>query len=276
MQDCKPVNTPMDQTKLEPYEVENTKTSPNPQEGEYREIVGSLMYLMICSYPDIAVAVSMLSRFASNPSPQHLQAAKRVLRYLRGTSTYSLCIGGNNVTLHGYSDADWGNNIIDRRSITGYLFCIGNAGPVTWASKRQPTVALSSTEAEYMALSFATQETIWLRSLLRKLQIPEYLNESARPTTIYEDNQSCISLAMNPVHHARTKHIDIRHHFIRDHVDKEIHLEYLPTAEMVADSLTKPLPAPAFKYHRENMCIKHYDNTITPMTKASMTELLNE
>ncbi|TPX55755.1 DNA-directed DNA polymerase, partial [Powellomyces hirtus] len=158
--------------------VENTKTSPNPQEGEYREIVGSLMYLMICTRPDIAVAVSMLSRFASNPSPQHLQAAKRVLRYLRGTSTYSLCIGGNNVTLHGYSDADWGNNIIDRRSITGYLFCIGNAGPVTWASKRQPTVALSSTEAEYMALSFATQETIWLCSLLKELQIPEYLDEN--------------------------------------------------------------------------------------------------
>ncbi|TPX53083.1 DNA-directed DNA polymerase [Powellomyces hirtus] len=105
MQDCKPVNTPMDQTKLEPYKVENTKTSPNPQEGEYRKIVGSLMYLMICTRPDIAVAVSMLSRFASNPSP--------VLRYLRGTSDYSLCIGGNNVTLHGYSDADWGNNIID-------------------------------------------------------------------------------------------------------------------------------------------------------------------
>ncbi|TPX52105.1 hypothetical protein PhCBS80983_g06525 [Powellomyces hirtus] len=127
-----------------------------------------------------------------------------------------------------------------------------------------------------MALSFATQETIWIRSLLKELQIPEYLDENARPTTIYEDNQSCISLAMNPVHHARTKHIDIRHHFIRDHVDKEIHLEYLPTAEMVADSLTKPLPAPAFKYHCENMCIKHYDNTITPMTKASMTELPNE
>ncbi|TPX52211.1 DNA-directed DNA polymerase, partial [Powellomyces hirtus] len=107
-------------------------------------------------------------------------------------------------------------------------------------------------------------------------EIPEYLDENARPTTIYKDNQSCILLAMNPVHHARTKHIDIRHHSIRDHIDKEIHLEYLPTAEMVADSLTKPLPAPAFKYHRENMCIKHYDNTITPMMKASMTELPNE
>ncbi|TPX52856.1 DNA-directed DNA polymerase, partial [Powellomyces hirtus] len=230
MQDCKPFNTPMAQTKLKPYHVENTKTSPNSQEGEYREIVGSLI----------------------------------------------LCIGGNNVTLHGYSDADWGNNIIDRRSITGYLFCIGNAGPVTWASKRQPTVALSSTEVEYMALSFATQQTIWLRSLQKELQISEYLDEDAQPTTIYEDNQSCILLAMDPVHHARTKHIDIRHHFIRDHVDKEIHLECLPTAEMVADSLTKPLPAPAFQYHCKNMCIKHYDNTITPMTKVSMTELPNE
>ncbi|TPX55241.1 DNA-directed DNA polymerase [Powellomyces hirtus] len=276
VQDCKPVNTPMDQTKLEPYKVENAKTSPNPQEGEYREIVGSLMYLMICTCPDIAVAVSMLSRFASNPSPQHLQAAKRVLCYLWGTSNYSLCIGRNNVTLHGYSDADWGNNIIDRQSITGYLFYIGNAGPVTWALKRQPTVALSSTESEYMALPFATQEPIWLCSLLQELQIPKYLDENARPTTIYKDNQSCISLAMNPMHHARTKHIDIQHHFFCDHIDKEIHLEYLPTAEMVADSLTKPLLAPAFEYHRESMCIKHYDNTITPMTKASMTELPNE
>ncbi|TPX54143.1 hypothetical protein PhCBS80983_g06021 [Powellomyces hirtus] len=127
-----------------------------------------------------------------------------------------------------------------------------------------------------MALSFATQETIWLCSLLKELQISEYPDENARPTTIYEDNQSCISLAMNPVHHARTKHIDIRHHFICNHVAKEIHLEYLPTAEMVADSLTKPLPALAFKYHRKNMCITHYNNTITPMTKVSMTELPNE
>ncbi|TPX54919.1 hypothetical protein PhCBS80983_g05689 [Powellomyces hirtus] len=127
-----------------------------------------------------------------------------------------------------------------------------------------------------MALSFATQETIWLRSLLKELQIPKYLDKNAQPTTIYEDNQSCISPAMNPVHHARTKHIDIRHHFIRDHVDKEIHLEYLPTADMVADSLTKTLPAPAFKYHRNNMCIKHYDKIVTPMTQASMTELPNE
>ncbi|TPX52861.1 DNA-directed DNA polymerase [Powellomyces hirtus] len=202
MQDCKPVNTPMDQTKLEPYKVENTKTSPNPQEGEYREIVGSLMYLMICTRPDIVVAVRAL--------------------------------------------------------------------------KRQPTVALSMTKAEYMAFSFATQETIWLRSLLQEVQIHEYLDEMAQPTTIYEDNESCILLAMNPVHHPRTKHIDIRHHFICDHVDKEIHLEYLPTAEMVADSLMRPLPSPASKYHRKNMCIKHYDNIVTPMTRASMTELPNE
>ncbi|TPX53131.1 hypothetical protein PhCBS80983_g06361 [Powellomyces hirtus] len=276
MQDCKPVNTPMDQTKLEPYEVENTKTLPNPQEGEYRKIVGSLMYLMICTRPDIAVAVSMLSRSASNHSPQHLQAAKRVLCYLQETSTYSLCIGSNNVTLHGYSDTDCGNNIIDQRSITGYLSCIGNAGPVTWVSKRQPTVALSSTEAEYMALSFAIQETILLCSLLKELQVPKYCDKNARPTTIHKDNQSCILLAWNPVDHARTKHIDIRHHFICDPVDKEIHLEYLPTAEMVTDSLTKPLPAPAFKYHCKKMCIKHHNNTNTPMTKVSMTELPNE
>ncbi|TPX52123.1 DNA-directed DNA polymerase, partial [Powellomyces hirtus] len=242
-QDCKPVNTPMDQTKLETYEVENTKTSPTHRKENIAKSLdlSSTPHLNICKLQSVFFATY-----------------RGLLLTASASATTTLPFTGT-----------VGNNIIDRWSITGYLFCIGNAGPVTWASKRQPTVALSSTEAEYMALSFATQETIWLRSLLKELQIPEYLDENARPTTIYEDNQSCISLAMNPVHHARTKHIDIRHH-------KEIHLEYLPTAEMVADSLTKPLPAPAFKYHRENMCIKHYDNTITPMTKASMTELPNE
>ncbi|TPX54248.1 DNA-directed DNA polymerase [Powellomyces hirtus] len=105
-----------------------------------------------------------------------------------------------------------------------------------------------------------------------------YLDQESYVNDILKrfDNQSCISQAMNPVHHARTKHIDIRHHFIRIQVDKEIHLEYLPTAGMVADSLTKPLPAPAFKYHCDNMCIKHYNNIVTPMTQVPMTELLNE
>ena len=129
----------------------------------------------------------------------------------------------------------------DRKSTTGFVFDFG--GPISWQSKKQPTVALSSTEAEYMALTQAAKEAIWLQGLLSELGIKE-----TRPTTILEDNQGCIALAKNPTSHARTKHIDIRHHFIRETLENErIKLKYCPTADMVADILTKAIPKDQFE-----------------------------
>ena len=143
--------------------------------------------------------------------------------------------------LNGYSDADWANDATTRKSRTAYVFRYGDA-VVSWASKRQPTVALSTTEAEYMALTQATKEAIWLRNLMHDLQQPDQ-----GPTTIFEDNQACIAIANNPVHHSRTKHIDVQHHFVRERISLgDVKLEYCSTDLMLADTLTKALPSPAF------------------------------
>jgi len=229
----------------------------NPREELYRSMVGSLMYLMVASRPDLASSVGIVSRHLSNPSEEHLTAAKRILRYVKGTKNYGLVLGPTEGPfLYGYTDADWGNDIDTRKSTTGYVF-YARSGAISWCSKRQSTIALSSTEAEYIALCTSVQEAIWIRSLLVEVNYSSF--DSTVPTTVYEDNQSCISLAANPIYHARTKHIDIKYHFIRDHTDKDINIVYCPTKEMVADVLTKPLAQPAFEQHRKALGIYLYD-----------------
>jgi hypothetical protein len=197
------------------------------------------MYVMVGTRPDIAYALGMLSRYASDPRQRHLRMAKKLVSYLYQTRevfrlTYRR--GTGLAKLEGYADADWGSDTGDRRSVTGYIFTI-NGTPISWSSKRQATIALSSTEAEYMAATQAAKEAIWLRRLLAELgQGP------SEPTTVYEDNQSAIALAQNPVHHQRTKHIDIQYHFVRERVEaKDIKLEYISTADQLADLCTKAL-----------------------------------
>lgn len=146
--------------------------------------------------------------------------------------------------LQGYSDADWAGDMDTRRSTTGYVVMLNN-GAVAWKSRRQPTVALSTMESEYMALTEATKELKWIKTLLAELGYSKGNNENSAdesPTDLFSDNQSAIALAKNPVSHARAKHIDLRHHFVREAIqDKVIWVQYIPTAEMTADSLTKAL-----------------------------------
>src|SRR5665213_2460535 len=239
--ECKPVTTPLESS----IQLKSAEISQSPVDQTlFRQMIGSLMYLMIGMRPDIAAAVSIISQFASNPMTLYHQATKRILRYLKGMINLKLNFGeklnsgeeSQSPTLIGYSDANWGNDVSTRRSTTGYIFFL-SGGAISWSSKRQATVALSSTEAEYMALTQATKEAIWLRSLLAELN---YTQE--RPTTLFEDNQSAIALARNPVHHARSKHIDIQHHFVREKIEsKEIEISYMATDEMITDALTKPL-----------------------------------
>jgi hypothetical protein len=204
----------------------------------YQSAVGSLMYAMLGTRPDIAFAVSVVSRYASNPSERHKTAVKRIFRYLRGTTNLRLTFKGDLVYLTGYTDADWAGDPDTRRSTSGYVFNIGS-GAISWSSKRQPTVALSTCEAEYVSQTEAAKEAIWLKTLLDQLN-PE--DSSPVATIIYGDNQGAIALAKNPQFHARTKHIDIQHHFIRQKVDEgKIELQYVPTAKQVADGLTKAL-----------------------------------
>eukprot|EP00873_Tetraselmis_striata_P005549 jgi/Tetstr1/425813/TSEL_016191.t1 len=211
---------------------------PLAAEMPYQALVGSLLYAMVATRPDIAEAVSKLCRVMAKPEERHWQAAKRVLRYLKGTKTLGLTFSGGKADglLHGYCDADWAGDVVSRRSTTGFVFMLCGAA-VSWKSQLQATVALSTAEAEYMALCAAVCEALFLRELLRELCCAQ-----SEATVIFEDNQSCIALTRNPMTHGRSKHIAIKYHFTREKVlSGEVAIEYCPTAQMVADALTKAL-----------------------------------
>jgi len=212
MADCKPRSTPCEQ------KFECTSGSEEPVDPtRYREIVGSLVYAMTCTRPDLSYVVTKLSQHLSKPLRCHWVAAKHVLRYLKGTLDYSLCYRKNEsvLRLEGYSDADWASST-DRRSISGYCFTLTEGGPlISWKSRKQATVALSSCEAEYIALAATVQEGIYLVQLLNDIGIRQ------ESILIYEDNQGTMALAQNPVKHQRSKHIDVRHHFLRNEIKEE-------------------------------------------------------
>jgi hypothetical protein len=209
----------------------------------YRQAIGSLMYVAVATRPDISYAVSTLSQFLENPGELHWEAAKRVFRYLAGTRGHTLTYGGERQDLTGYTDAD-GSSQDHRRAISGHTFII-DGGAISWSSRKQELVVLSTAEAEYIAATHAAKEGIWLRRL-----IGELFGHSDDPTTLYCDNQAAITLATTDNFHAQTKHIDIRYHFIRQEVDSgTFNLIYCPTEDMVADILTKALPGWKVKAH---------------------------
>ena len=207
-------------------------------ESSYTHLVGSLLYMSVCTRPDIAQAVGALAKFMATPTTVHFQAAKGVLRYIAGTKDYGINFSGKDQGgLRGYCDADYAGDLDTRRSTTGYVFII-NGGAICWSSKRQPTVAASTTEAEYMAAAHAVKEALWLRKLATDLQLSM---EGA--ILIHADNQSAIKLLRNPISSMRSKHIDVIYHFARERVArKEVKFEYIRTEHMVADMLTKPVP----------------------------------
>jgi hypothetical protein len=221
--------------------VKNPGTATPAEAHLYQSMVGSSMYTMTQTRPELAFSVSFLSRFSINPSQAHIGAAKRVLRYLKQTRTLGITIRGlAKGDFRGYSDADWAGHPETRSSTSGYVFFLYGA-PITWKTSRQHTIALSSTESEYYGLTNAAKEAIWFQTLLTELK---YQGTEYIPTHIYGDNQGSLALAENPEFHQRTKHIDIKYHFIRQQVEKgTIHLSYISTADMIADGMTKPLTA---------------------------------
>lgn len=170
------------------------------------------MYLATHTRPEYAV--SNVAKFSAKPTQDHWIAVKRILRYLKlkGTSNLDLLYQSRSKDCDGFSDADWGGDVNDHKSTSGYMFCIGG-GAVTWKSKKQTCVALSTVEAEYIALENAAQEAVWMRRLLADLK-----NPPEKPTVIYEDNQSTICMTKNPQFHGRSKHIGIKYHYIREQV----------------------------------------------------------
>ena len=206
-------------------------------QSSYAELVGSLMYLSTCTRPDLSQAVGALARYMSAPTSQHWQAAKGVLRYLKGTSDLGITFGGPNKDLIGYCDSDFAGDKDSRRSTTGFVFTFNN-GAISWSSKLQATVAASTTEAEYMAAASATKEALWLRELMSTFNI-----NMNSPVEIFCDNQAALSLIKNPIMSQRSKHIDVIYHFTRERVTrKEVQFAYCPTSSMIADCLTKAVP----------------------------------
>jgi|SRR5579871_5521089 len=243
-------------TSLNLSPAENGYEAPPEIKRWYQGAVGALMYLMLGTRPEIAFPISVASRYAANPTDNHISAVKRILRYLKGTLNYELVFRGSVSPLVGYTDADWAGDKDTRRSTSGYTFNIGS-GAISWSSKRQPTVALSTCEAEYMAQTQAAKEAIWLKGLL--VELSDMHNNELNPSAVilYGDNQGAIALAKNPVFHGRTKHIDIQHHFVREKVDSgDICLEYIPTEQQIADGLTKPLPRDRFEAFRKALGVE--------------------
>ncbi len=238
MEDCKPVATPGDPgTKLLASKDGPDDTIP------YQEAVGALLYLSIISRPDITYNVNKASQFNACYNASHWQAIKRILRYLSGTRDIGITFGADNSNfdLIGYCDADYAADIDTRKSTSGFLCCLGNS-PVSWASRLQRSVAQSTTEAEYMAIADCAKDVLWFQQLFKDLQIT--IN---KPIVIFSDNQGAILLTRNSVFHKRTKHIDVRYHFIRDLQEEgTIKIQFLPTEKQPADMLTKSLNHPSF------------------------------
>jgi hypothetical protein len=207
------------------------------------------MWLARGTRPDIQYVVSQLSQHCNDPKVRHWNAVIRVFRYLKGSVTYRISYGPEGAA-QGYCDADFAGDHTDRRSVTGHLYLLCG-GPISWTSTKQRCVSTSTTEAEYIALSEAAKQGQWIRALLRELDAGRYLPAS-QEMPMFSDNQSCIAVAKDPIAHSRTKHIDVRYHYVRELVSyRKATVEYVPSGDMLADVLTKPLAATAF-----NSCIQ--------------------
>ena len=264
-------------TALEKYGLLECKIAPTPEivggdaimdgsldepadRDRYMEMTGTLMYAAVATRLDIAHAAHYLASQMQAPTKRHMQAAERILRYLAGTRDIGLVFGSHNggdsrgfqsqqhVDVCGFADADWANSKIDRRSITGWVAKV-NGDCVSWASKKQRTVALSTCEAELYAEAAAIQEVMWLRGLMKELGLHVQMG-----STVYGDNQSAIAVTHNGIKGERTKHVDIKYHFVTETVGRgEIKLKWIPTTEQLADIFTKAMHGPVFVHLRKQL-----------------------
>ena len=245
MENCKPIGTPMSPS----CKLDKDDEGKCVDLKYYRGMIGSLLYLT-ASRPDIMFSVCLCARYQSNPKESHLNAVKRILRYLNGTQTLGLWYSKDSqIDLLGYSDADFAGCKLDRKSTSGTCQFLG-VNLISWFSKKQNSVALSTAEAEYIAAGSCCAQILWIKQQLEDFGIK--LNE----TPIKCDNTSAINLSKNPIQHSRSKHIEIRHHFIREHVqNKNIILEYVCTENQLADIFTKALSEDRFCEIRRNLGI---------------------
>jgi transposase InsO family protein len=244
MTNCNSVNNPIvPGSKL--VKDENGKAG---DAKNYKQIVGSLMYLL-ATRPDLAFSVCLCARYMDRPTEIHFAAVKRILRYLKGTTGYGIMYKRSaRLKLNGWTDSDYAGDLDDRKSTSGYVFMLGNAA-VSWSSKKQPIVTLSTTEAEFVAAAACACQSLWLKNVLSHLQV---MNDEK--ILIHCDNSSSIKLSKNPILHGRCKHIDVRFHFLRDLAkDDVIELVHCKSQDQIADIMTKPLKFETFSKIRSNL-----------------------
>ena len=247
MSDCKPISTPMEAgLQL----IASPDIAPKELVRRYLQAIGSLMYAMQGTRPELAYPVSYLARFSARPTNQHWAAILRILRYIKGTLDYGLryTSASDSAAFVAYSDADWGACVNTSRSTMGYAF-ISGSGALSWSSKQQTRVTASSTEAEYLAESHASREGIYLSQLHSELGFP-----LPSPFTLYGDNQGANALTKDAKFHSRTKHLRLSEHLVRELVEQKVlRVEYISTTQMLADIFTKSLPGPLFTRHRAGL-----------------------
>ena len=253
MKDCSPSVAPivkgdrfnLNQCPKNDFEREQMKNIP------YASVVGSLMYAQVCTRPDIAFAVGILGRYQSNPGMDHWKAAKKVLRYLKGTKDYMLMYRQtDNLDVIGYSDSDFAGCVDSRKSTSGYIFMMAD-GAISWRSTKQTLVATSTMEAEFVSCFETISHGVWLKSFISGLRI---MDSISKPLKIFCDNSATVFMAKNNKSGSRSKHIDIKYLAIRERVkDKIVVINHISTDLMIADPLTKGMPPIKFKDPVENM-----------------------
>ena len=223
----------------------------------YASAIGSLIYAMLCTRPDIAHAVSVTSRYQSNPGEEHWTAVKNIFKYLRRTKDLFLTYGEGELKIEGFTDLDFQSDVDDRKSTSGFLFTI-NGGAVSWKSSKQATTAYSTTEAEYIAASDAAKEAVWIRKFIQQLGVVPTI---ALPISLYCDNNGAIAQAKEPRSHQKSKHIERRYHIIREIIGRsDITIQKIASADNIADPLTKALTQQQLDCHLEKMGMRYHSD----------------
>mgnify|MGYP002654744487 CR=1 FL=1 len=221
-----------------------------PNNDQYRKLIGMLLYVSTNTRPDIAASVAILSKKVEKPRDNDFNELKRIIRYLKGTRNLKLKLSVSNQIsdVIAFSDANWAEDKTDRKSNSGFCIFL-NGGLISWCCRKQDIIALSSAESEFVAITETCKELMWIKSVIQELNVSQ-----KTPITVMTDSQSCIALIENQKFSNRSKHIDTKYHFFRDHVvNKKISLKYVSSGENVADLMTKPLGPLKLKYHRSNI-----------------------
>lgn len=245
---AKPATFPLEQN----HNLALSTSTLLPQPEQYRRLIGRLIYLS-ATRPDLTYCVHVLAQFMQTPREDHWQAALRVVRYIKGTAGQGILLQAKTIfQISGWCDSDWSTCPLTRRSVTGYFVQVGDS-PISWKSKKQETVSLSSAEAEYRAMAFLTKELLWMKRLLTDLGI-----NHDQPMRVLCDSKSAIYIATNPVFHERTKHIENDCHFVRDEIKKgTIATTHVSTTTQLADIFTKPLGRQSFEAFRDKLSIQN-------------------